>query len=58
MDGKYYVKEIYAPAGFVTTDEIKEFTFEYQGEDTAEVSYHKERLNNRERTAGSKTPGD
>ena len=39
VDGKYYVKEIYAPAGFVTTDEIKEFTFEYQGEDTAEVSY-------------------
>lgn len=39
VDGKYYVKEFYAPAGFATTDEVKEFTFEYQGEDTAEVSY-------------------
>lgn len=39
VDGKYYVKEFYAPAGFVTTDEVKEFTFEYQGDDTAEVSY-------------------
>ena len=37
--GKYYVKEFYAPAGFATTDEVKEFTFEYQGGDTAEVSY-------------------
>ena len=35
VDGKYYVKEFYAPAGFATTDEVKEFTFEYQGEDTA-----------------------
>ena len=39
VDGKYYVKEFYAPAGFATTDEVKEFTFEYQGGDTAEVSY-------------------
>ena len=39
VDGKYYVKEFYAPAGFATTDVVKEFTFEYQGEDTAEVSY-------------------
>ena len=39
VDGKYYVKEFYAPAGFATTDEVKEFTFEYQGEDTAEISY-------------------
>ncbi len=39
VDGKYYVKELYAPAGFATTDEIKEFTFEYQGENAAEVSY-------------------
>ncbi|MCB7508474.1 LPXTG cell wall anchor domain-containing protein [Blautia sp. MSK20_18] len=39
VDGKYYVKEIYAPDGFVTTDEVQEFTFEYAGEDQAEVSY-------------------
>ena len=25
----YYVKELYAPDGFVTNDEVKEFTFEY-----------------------------
>ena len=29
----YYVKELYAPDGFVTNDEVKEFTFEYAGED-------------------------
>ena len=39
VDGKYYVKEIFAPDGFVTTEEIQEFTFEYAGEDQAEVSY-------------------
>lgn len=39
VDGKYYVKEIFAPDGFVTTDEVQEFTFEYAGEDQAEVSY-------------------
>ena len=37
--GKYYVKEIFAPDGFVTTEEVQEFTFEYAGEDQAEVSY-------------------
>ena len=39
VDGKYYVKEISAPDGFVTTEEVQEFTFEYAGEDLAEVSY-------------------
>ena len=39
VDGKYYVKEISAPDGFITTEEIQEFTFEYAGEDQAEVSY-------------------
>ena len=39
VDGKYYVKEIFAPDGFVTTDEVQKFTFEYAGEDQAEVSY-------------------
>ena len=39
VDGKYYVKEISAPDGFVTTEEVQEFTFEYAGEDQAEVSY-------------------
>ena len=39
VDGKYYVKEIFAPDGFVTTEEVQEFTFEYAGEDQAEVNY-------------------
>ena len=39
VDGKYYVKEIFAPDGFVTTDEVQEFTFEYAEEDQTEVSY-------------------
>ena len=39
VDGKYYVKEISAPDGFVTTEEVQEFIFEYAGEDQAEVSY-------------------
>ena len=36
VDGKYYVKENSAPDGFVTTEEVQEFTFEYAGEDQAE----------------------
>ncbi|MDO4647005.1 MAG: SpaA isopeptide-forming pilin-related protein [Eubacteriales bacterium] len=36
VDGKYYVKEIYAPDGFVTTEEKQEFTFEY-GDDKESV---------------------
>lgn len=27
INGNYYVKEVQAPAGFVTTEEIKEFDF-------------------------------
>ena len=32
-------KEVQAPAGFVTTEEIKEFDFAYAGEEVAEVSF-------------------
>lgn len=39
IDGKYYVKELYAPNGFVNSEEIQEFVFEYQGDKTAEASY-------------------
>lgn len=39
VDGKYYVQEQYAPAGYVTTNEKKEFTFSYGGEDQAEIVY-------------------
>ncbi len=33
------MKEVKAPAGFVTTEEIKEFTFEYAGADVPEVTF-------------------
>ncbi|MCI6767635.1 MAG: SpaA isopeptide-forming pilin-related protein [Porcincola intestinalis] len=39
VDGKYYVQEQYAPAGYVTTNEKKEFTFSYDGADQEEVVY-------------------
>lgn len=39
VDGKYYVKELYAPDGFVNSEETQEFVFEYQGDKTAEASY-------------------
>ena len=39
VGGSFYVKEVKAPAGFVTTEEIKEFTFEYAGEDVPEVTF-------------------
>ena len=32
VDGKYYVKELYAPDGFVNTEEKQEFIFEYDDE--------------------------
>lgn len=35
----YDVKELYAPDGFVTNDEEKEFTFEYAGEEQPTVTY-------------------
>ena len=39
VDGTYIVKEIYAPDGFVTSNEEKEFTFEFGKPEEAEVSY-------------------
>lgn len=39
INGNYYVKEVQAPAGFVTTEETKEFDFAYAGEEVAEVSF-------------------
>ena len=39
VGGSFYVKEVKAPAGFVTTEEIKEFTFEYAGADVPEVTF-------------------
>lgn len=39
LDGTYYVKELYAPDGFVTTNEEQEFTFAYAGADQPVASY-------------------
>ena len=39
VGGKYYVKELYAPDGFVTDNAEQDFTFEYQGDSEAEVTY-------------------
>ena len=33
IDGKYYVKELYAPPGFVCSHEVKDFTSAYEGQD-------------------------
>lgn len=40
VDGKYYVKELYAPDGFVTTEEKQEFTFEYGDENEPVMIYN------------------
>lgn len=39
VDGSYYIRELYAPDGFATTDDIQEFVFEYAGQDEADVKY-------------------
>lgn len=39
VGASYYIKELYAPDGFVTNDEVKEFTFDYAGEDQPTVTY-------------------
>ena len=39
VDGKYYVKEISAPDGYVTSGEKKEFTFNYEGSDKKTVIF-------------------
>lgn len=39
VDGSYYVKELYAPDGFVSKENKQEFTFEYAGDDMPTVVY-------------------
>ena len=39
VDGRYYVKELSAPEGFVATEEEQDFTFTYAGAGQEEVSY-------------------
>ena len=38
ISAKYYLKEIYAPNGYVRGTETQEFTFEYQGDKTTQQS--------------------
>jgi len=65
VDGTYIVKEIYAPDGFVTSNEEKEFTFEYGKPEEAEVSYEfvfeneptKVELTKTDLTTGKELPG-
>ena len=37
IDAEYYVKELYAPAGFVNAEEVQEFTVSYAGENEDSV---------------------
>lgn len=39
IDAKYYVKEIYAPAGFVNTGEVQEFTATYAGDSEKAIQF-------------------
>ena len=39
ISAKYYLKEIYAPNGYVRGTETQEFTFEYQGDKTTQAVY-------------------
>ena len=39
VDGKYYIREVSAPRGYVTSEEKKEFTFEYEGDEKETVSF-------------------
>lgn len=39
VGASYYVKELYAPDGFVNAEEVQEFTCEYAGENTDAVTY-------------------
>ena len=39
VGGSYYVKELYAPDGFVNLEETQEFTFEYEDEKAAKRAY-------------------
>lgn len=39
LDATYYVKEVKAPPGFVTTDETQTFTCTYAGEEKAELNF-------------------
>lgn len=65
VDGKYYVKEIKAPEGFVTSGEEQDFTFEYAGEKEAEVTYEfvfendvtKVEISKQDMTTGKELPG-
>lgn len=39
QDAKYYVKEMYAPDGFVNSEEVQEFTAEYVGDSEKAIQF-------------------
>lgn len=39
QDAKYYVKEMYAPDGFVNSEEVQEFTAEYAGDSEKAIQF-------------------
>lgn len=39
QDAKYYVKEMYAPDGFVNSEEVQEFTVEYAGDSEKAIQF-------------------
>ena len=53
--GQYYVKEIEAPAGYVTTDEIFDVDATYQGADKAVITFEAEFKNKPTKVEISKT---
>lgn len=65
VDGNYYVKEIKAPDGYVTSGEEQDFTFAYAGEKEAEATYEfvfendvtKVEISKQDLTTGKELPG-
>ena len=65
VDGKYYIREVSAPRGYVTSEEKKEFTFEYEGDEKETVSFEfafvneptKVEVTKTDITGGSEIPG-
>ena len=65
IDAEYYVKEIYAPAGFVNAEEVQEFTVSYAGENedsvvvdlTFEDEATKVEITKTDLTGGKEIPG-
>ena len=65
VDGKYYIQEVSAPRGYAASEEKKEFTFEYEGDEKETVSFEfafvneptKVEVTKTDITGGSEIPG-